>query len=348
MPSAKEINDFAASLARGDFAERWRSATGRDMTFPEREQMVIAFQNGEGAIDSIFSEALVKARAEADPVFRAFIGQEESGGQQEPGDAAEADQAPAEGQEGGPIVDPGLAASEALLAAQEQALAAQGLDGAPTSGTAAQQALFGWMSPEQRASIGAGPLPGDEPVSAGTLAGMTFSVAGAERTRIAQRVQDGLRRSPKDVRNLQRNLVAAGYLSEESVRIPGWYDGATANALATAEIDASVRGVGVDSVLRKRILGNRLVTDKDQLKKLRIQERKESEHKRSLSEAYFQVWGESAPPGYIDQVMNLNVREMEFQETAKPAYLESPNGVQEQADLLGRLNDFMSGQGGGA
>lgn len=150
-------------------------------------------------------------------------------------------------------------------------------------------------------------------------------------------------KSPAERRQLQRNLVAAGYLDPEQAMM-GWVDASTAKAYAMLLMDANQLGRSAADVMRERMLYAGVI-DKDALGELKEEVRDERKHMGDLSEAYKQAWGKAPPPGYLETVSHMNPVELGEFERQKDAWLESGVAQQDFAGLMAQVNDWVEGGG---
>ena len=189
--------------------------------------------------------------------------------------------------------------------------------------------------------------PGDGafPSSPSQFAAMLFTALDAETSaEIQNKMRALLRRKASDVLSLQRNLVAAGYLSASSVKAAGWVDVATANAYAQLLIDSKQRGLETTSVLRRLILRRGAATE-ERLGELKQERRSEIAHQRRLRERYERVWGEPMPDTYFEDnpdTRSLNAAQFEQLQRNDQAWQNSAASLEEQAEMREELLTLFS------
>lgn len=163
----------------------------------------------------------------------------------------------------------------------------------------------------------------DKPQSISQIVGALFATPPQAVPGLQQKLREPFSKSPRDVLELQQNLIDAGYISKKQARAmtPGWYDGVTAKAYAYLIQDASARGLTEVQALDYRLAlqGN---LDKDIIDGGFGSVTPEV-HAKQLSRAYERAWGRNAPPGYVDKFMDFNPDEFEAFERAKESWQDS-------------------------
>lgn len=152
----------------------------------------------------------------------------------------------------------------------------------------------------------------------------------------------------------QRSLALAGYLGVDKagdnagtiqVSSLGFYDAETRMGMEQLLVDARDSGWNPRDILKYRMdiaRGKKPHTPKT-ASLGNMEQMTPEDHIASLDDAYAEVWGRKAPPGYTQQYFNFNPDELKAYERAKLTFQNSDVSQESQQRLLGMLQQLFQG-----